>query len=78
MNKYYIKLFALSSYLLSCTVAAEDDFTPIKPLDVEKDINSVNLLDGKYYPTLPTLSIPAAPRLTLEFYFCNVSKVILG
>ena len=75
MNKYYIKLFALSSYLLSCTVAAEDDFTPIKPLDVEKDINSVNLLDGKYYPTLPTLSIPAAPRLTFETLQKYNSKV---
>jgi len=47
------------------TVEEESDFL-IKPLSVAADINSVNLLSGKYYPSLPVLSIPAAPNLRLE------------
>lgn len=38
----------------------------IKPLDVERDPNGVNLLTGQTEPRLPTLSIPAAPRLSFS------------
>ena len=38
----------------------------LKPLQVAPDINAVDLLSGKYYPEIPVLSIPAAPRLTFE------------
>ena len=46
--------------------AEESEIPMIKPLQVATDINSVDLLSGKYRPRLPVLSIPAAPNLTLH------------
>ena len=36
----------------------------LKPLNVEPDANGVDMFAGKATPRLPTLSIPAAPRLS--------------
>jgi len=43
-----------------------EEVEPIKPLAMVTDINSVDILSGKYTPQLPILSIPAAPRLSLH------------
>ncbi|MBH0035580.1 RHS repeat-associated core domain-containing protein [Pseudoalteromonas sp. NZS71_1] len=66
MTKSIIKAIAICFLAYSTYTHAEDDYTPIKPLKVKQDVNSVNLLSGKYYPTLPSLSVPAAPRLSFE------------
>jgi RHS repeat-associated protein len=52
--------------LFTTFVKAADEQYNIKPLDIEPDINNVDLLSGRFYPNLPELSIPAAPRLTLN------------
>ncbi len=56
----------LLSTVLASNVSAEEETAHIKPLQSVTDINSVDLLSGKYYPSLPVLSVPAAPRLTFE------------
>ncbi|MEX1221394.1 MAG: RHS repeat-associated core domain-containing protein [Idiomarina sp.] len=70
---HLIKLALLSA--ISFNAVADEDFH-LKPLQLEPDINSVDLLTGKYYPKLPTLSIPAAPRLTFETLQKFDSKII--
>ncbi len=45
---------------------AQEDHQYIKPLAIATDINGVDLVSGKYYPQLPTISIPAAPRLSFH------------
>lgn len=37
-----------------------------KPLEVERDPNGVDLLSGKVEPRLPSISIPAAPKLSFS------------
>lgn len=64
----------ITHLLLSCAVicfaipsvalAEEEPPTVITPLNVQSDVNGVNLTDGKIGIDLPTLSVPAAPRLT--------------
>ncbi|MBZ9612848.1 RHS repeat domain-containing protein [Rheinheimera maricola] len=51
---------------LFSTFSTANEIPHIKPQNVAQDINSVDLLSGKYYPDFPALSIPAAPRLTLK------------
>ncbi|MDZ7871130.1 MAG: hypothetical protein U5L02_18345 [Rheinheimera sp.] len=60
------RIIALLGAAFAMNVASATDHPHIKPLQVAADINSVDLLSGKFYPSLPTLGIPAAPRLTLE------------
>ena len=40
--------------------------TVISPLKAQSDVNGVNVTTGRLRPAMPTLSIPAAPRLTFE------------
>ena len=54
---------------------AQEDHQYIKPLAIATDINSVDLVSGKYYPQLPTISIPAAPRLSFHTIQKFVSKI---
>ncbi len=60
------RIIALLGAAFAMNVANATEHPHIKPLQVAADINSVDLLSGKFYPKLPTLGIPAAPRLTLE------------
>ncbi|KGJ90964.1 RHS repeat domain-containing protein [Colwellia psychrerythraea] len=78
----------LLSTLLATSVVAEDGGLPpglsepekqvelLKPLAMNNDINSVDLLSGKYYPNLPVLSIPAAPNLSLHTLQQLEAKVV--
>lgn len=52
--------FMMTGMILTAPVQAQ----AIKPLDVEKDRNGVDLLSGKTSTQMPTLSIPAVPSLT--------------
>ena len=61
--------------LFSVNVAAEQETGQIKPLQTVHDINSVDLLTGKYYPSLPQLNIPAAPNLSFETIQKLTSKI---
>jgi hypothetical protein len=51
--------------LITTSAFAIDDYN-IKPYQIVTDMNSVDLLTGRYYPRLPVLGIPAAPNLTFE------------
>jgi RHS repeat-associated core domain len=62
---------------LSAGVAhAEEEQVNIKPLNVTPDVNQVDLLSGRFFPELPKLEIPAAPRLTFHTLQQFDSKVI--
>ena len=52
----------LATVLQSASLQAQ----AIKPLDVEKDGNGVDLLSGQISTPLPVLSIPAAPNLRFQ------------
>lgn len=52
--------------LTSGAALAQDVPTSIAPLTVEMDPNGVNLATGTTVIELPTLSVPAAPRLTFR------------
>jgi RHS repeat-associated protein len=47
-------------------IANQTPPTVISPLSVASDINGVNIATGKVRADLPTLSVPAAPRLSLS------------
>jgi hypothetical protein len=64
MKHKLINTVALCVAALTLGGAHASDHPNIKPLQVAADINAVDLLSGKFYPQSPTLSIPAAPRLT--------------
>lgn len=65
--KSLLRVWACSSLVSLSVHAAEPSPTyQIKPTQVAKDVNQVDLLSGRFYPQLPTLSIPAAPRLTYQ------------
>jgi RHS repeat-associated protein len=53
-----------------------DDLAYVTPPSVMPDINSVDLLSGKYEPEVPELSIPAAPRLSFKFLQQFVVRVV--
>ena len=59
----------------SPSVVAQEQYD-LKPLQIAEDVNSVDLLSGLYYPKLPVLSIPAAPRLSFETLQQFDSKII--
>ncbi|WP_337881022.1 RHS repeat-associated core domain-containing protein [Rheinheimera sp.] len=65
-------MFRIRTGLALCCLAsafltqAEEALPLLKPLSVEKDINQIDLLSGKFHPQMPVLSVPAAPRLSLE------------
>ncbi|AOW78606.1 hypothetical protein A3Q34_18250 [Colwellia sp. PAMC 20917] len=62
LNKLLKTTIILCSLSIMTQVSAEDDVAKIKPLDMVTDVNSVDLLSGKYTPNLPILSTPL--RLT--------------
>ena len=77
MNKIWSKAL-LGVGLMTCAsqlVLAQEQYD-LKPLQITEDINSVDLLSGLYYPKLPVLSIPAAPRLSFETLQQFDSKII--
>jgi len=52
---------------LSCgSINAQEEPEYLTPPSVAQDINSVDLLSGRYEPEVPELSIPAAPRLAFR------------
>ncbi|MFC4653748.1 RHS repeat domain-containing protein [Rheinheimera marina] len=65
-------MFKIRTGLALCCLAsaflsqAEEALPLLKPLSVEKDVNQIDLLSGKFHPQMPVLSVPAAPRLSLE------------
>ncbi|MEG3150223.1 RHS repeat-associated core domain-containing protein [Sphingomonas sp. ZT3P38] len=57
----------LAGLLSPVSALAQNDPPPvITPLEVVNDRNGVNLVDGRTKIDLPTLSVPAAPRLTFS------------
>ena len=64
--------------LSSGSIIAQEDQDPayITPPSVAQDINSVDLLSGKYVPEVPELSIPAAPRLSFKYLQQFVVRVV--
>ncbi|WP_196138969.1 RHS repeat domain-containing protein [Aliikangiella sp. G2MR2-5] len=69
MNKIIRFFYFVASIVLlhsNAAGATESAEYHIKPLQIEPDINSVDLLSGKYRPQLPVLSIPAAPNLNFQ------------
>lgn len=59
-------LIGLCVFLTSIQLVVANDLQPIKPLQLAADLNSVDLMSGKYYPQLPVLQIAAAPNLSLQ------------
>ena len=57
---------------------AQDLPTPIDPLRVDSDSNGVNILDGKASLPKPSLSVPAAPRLTYSRFGLSMAPNIDG
>ncbi len=60
----------------SLNAQAVDDPAYLTPPAVEQDINSVDLLSGRYEAEVPELSIPAAPRLSFKFLQQFVVRVV--
>jgi hypothetical protein len=59
-------VLAVSMLVFSPGAWAQDAPKTISPLRIEPDGNGVNLADGKIQQPVPTLSVPAAPRLTFD------------
>lgn len=59
-------LIGICILLTSNGLVQANDLQPLKPLQVAADLNSVDLMSGKFYPQLPVLQIPAAPNLSLQ------------
>lgn len=55
-----------AAFFASAPGSAQDIPGVISPLRVEPDRNGVNLANGQISPDVPTLSIPAAPRLKFD------------
>lgn len=75
MNKYHFLRGGVSPLALviagcmsalPATARAQDVPSVISPLRVDADRNGVNLVNGKINLDIPTLSIPAAPRLRFD------------
>lgn len=60
--RFFARILTVSLVFLAHSVSAQQ----IKPLDVERDPNGIDLLSGKTMTQLPELSIPAAPRLRMR------------
>jgi|GEM_PF-3588963 len=65
-SKYGLFVLVLGLSFASLNAQAVDDPAYLAPPAVEKDINSVDLLSGRYEAEIPELSIPAAPRLSFK------------
>lgn len=74
-NSIKATVISLALILLAASVSAEEDHKYIKPLEIVTDINGVDLVSGKYSPKFPTLSIPAAPRLSFHTIQKFISKI---
>jgi RHS repeat-associated protein len=59
-------LIGLCVFLANIPHLSASELQPLKPLQVAADLNSVDLMSGKFYPQLPVLQIPAAPNLSLQ------------
>ena len=66
-RKYGLFVVVLTLSIGSIDAQAVEDPEYLTPLSVKQDINSVDLLSGRYEPEVPELSIPAAPRLSFKF-----------
>lgn len=66
-----------AALVLPAPLQAADEPPSIAPLRIEPDINGVNLVNGKIEAPLPSISIPAAPRLTFD-RMQNAAPYILG
>ena len=66
-HKYSLFVIALTLSIGSISTHAVDDPEYLTPPSVKQDVNSVDLLSGRYEPEVPELSIPAAPRLSFKF-----------
>lgn len=72
-GKWHLTMSHLSRYLVGLSIiygasAAQSQTVPatptvISPLEVQQDPNGVNITDGLVKVDVPTLSVPAAPRL---------------
>ncbi len=67
MSHRHLAPLALIALTLQVTSAHTADQEYLTPPAVELDVNSVDLLSGRYEPELPELSIPAAPRLSFKY-----------
>jgi YD repeat-containing protein len=64
---YGLKLvFGLLMAALTVPAFAQATNPAITPLTSEPDVNNVNITDGQMQIDVPTLSVPAAPRLTFD------------
>lgn len=59
-------LFVGMAIILSAMTAGIAQAQQIKPLDVERDPNGVEVFNGRIASKMPTLSIPAAPNLSFK------------
>ncbi len=59
-------LIGFCALLVNIELGMASELQPLKPLQVAADLNSVDLMSGKFYPQLPVLHIPATPNLSLQ------------
>lgn len=59
-------LAVVLAILVAGSIGGELRAQQIKPLDVERDPNGVEVFNGRIASKIPTLSIPAAPNLSFK------------
>lgn len=75
-RKYGLLVIVLTLAFGSVSAQVVDDPKYIAPPSVEMDINTVDLLSGRYEAEVPELSIPAAPRLSFKHLQQYVVRVV--
>ena len=64
--RFGLSLLALGS-ALAAPALAQSAPTALSPIKVEPDANNVNLVNGKAQLPMPSISVPAAPRLKFDW-----------